>query len=183
MEKRLKKIVLPLRISDKIILDMILEKDKHSFYNLIDMNRSYLRQGVLWLDRCKTINETLLFIERSLKDTELDNAIRLGIFFSGKLIGSIIATANWQHQYFEIGYWIDQTFQGRGIITMSCAPFLEKLYQEFGIKKAFIHCALNNGKSQSVAKKLGFSQQGTLTHRMWVYDHYDDYVWYERPLP
>lgn len=180
VEKSLKEITLPLRVSEDVYLDTIQQKDKNSFFNLIEKNRGYLRQGVSWLDKCQTLDETMLFIQRSLQDADLDRAIRLGIFFSGDLIGSIIVTANWQSRSFELGYWIDPSFQGRGIITTSCSTILETIFKEFNVKKVLIHTTTDNKKSQSVAKHLGFTQQENSAQRQWLYDQYVDCIWYEK---
>jgi ribosomal-protein-serine acetyltransferase len=183
VEKKLKKIALPLSIAECTYLDIIQKKDKNIFFNLIDTNRQYLRQGVPWLDQCQTIDQTMLFIERSLQNLNLNQSIRLGIFFTKQLIGAILLTPYWKDQAFEIGYWIDRSFQGRGIVTTSCSSVLEIIYKEFEVKKILIHCTVDNMKSQSVAKHLGFTQQEGSVHRQWLYGQYTNCVWYEKTLP
>jgi ribosomal-protein-serine acetyltransferase len=157
MENLLKKIPMPLIVSKDIALDIIQIKDNTMFFNLIDSNRQHLGQDVPWIKECLTLNEAKAFIERSLQSLELSQSIRLGIFCAGQLIGSILVTPCWNDDAFELGYWIDYSFQGRGIISMSCFAVLDMMYHKLGFKNAIIRCAFDNLKSNSVARKLGFN--------------------------
>ena len=156
MGNPLKKIPMPLIVSKDIALDIIQIKDRNLFFNLIDSNRQYLSQDISWINECLTLDEAQAYIERSLQSLEFFQAIRLGIFYAGQLIGSILVTPYWNDDAFELGYWIGASFQGRGIINMSCSTVLETMYNKLGLKKAIIRCAFDNLRSNSVAKKLGF---------------------------
>lgn len=179
MENMLKKIPLPLIVSKDVALDIIQIKDRNRFFNLIDLNREHLGQDISWINECLTLDEAQAYIERSLRSLELSQSIRLGIFYAGQLIGSILVTPSWKDDAFELGYWIDSSFQGKGIISRSCSAVLDTMYHQLGLKKAIIRCLLNNIKSNSVAKNIDFN----IKEVKWDFNHNAYYITYCKILP
>lgn len=159
MEKNLKQIPLPLNIKKEIFLDIIHIKDTNQLFNIINSKREYLSADETWLNQCLTVDSTRAYIERSLLSLKLSQSIRLGIFNSCQLIGSILVTVYWDDHTLELGYWIDPNFQGKGLVTLSCKKILKIMRQEFSIKKAMIRCSAENLKSQAVAERLGFQKE------------------------
>jgi ribosomal-protein-serine acetyltransferase len=181
VEQKLKRHLFPLRISDNIVLDIIQAHQTEEFFELVDANRDYLRQWIPWLDECQTTQEALKFILNSLRDTALERSIRCGIFRSGQLIGSIEVRFLWEGRNCEIGYWISEAFQGKGIVTQACALMLGCLFKEMGMEKVVLYCAVKNTKSQAVATRLGFTRHAELAESEWLYDHYVERFRYVLP--
>jgi ribosomal-protein-serine acetyltransferase len=168
-----------LRVSRSIELRQLTEEDADALTRLIDRNRAYLREWLPWLDSSGSIADTMRFIGRSVEQAEDENGLTLGILFDGKLAGVIgqhyVDSLN---RRTEIGYWLDEAHQGRGIVTGATARLTDYAFQEQDCNRVMLHCAAANLKSRAVPERLGFTQEGVLREAEWLYDHYVDLVVY-----
>ena len=168
-----------LKVCDSLELRQIAEKDVQDLTELIDRNRSYLREWLPWLDNSTSITDTARFIGRSTEQAEDNNGLTLGILFQGKLAGVIgqhyVDSFN---RRTEIGYWLDASHQGHGIVTRATARLTDYAFREQDCNRVILQCAAENTKSRAVAERLGFVKEGTLREAEWLYDHYVDLVVY-----
>jgi len=170
---------LKLRVHNSVILRQISGDDTAELTDLIERNRSYLREWLPWLESSTGIHDTARFIGRSMEQAEDDNGYTFVIVCDGAVAGVI-----GQHyldllnRRTEIGYWLDASRQGRGIVTRSTACLTDYSFSEQDCNRVILHCALGNVKSRAVAERLGFTQEGILREAEWLYDHYVDLVVY-----
>ena len=170
---------LTLHINGSLHLRQIGLDDAEELTELIDRNRSYLREWLPWLDNSKSIEDTLRFIGRSVEQAEDANGLTFGIICDERLAGVIgqhyVDTLN---QKTELGYWLDAAHQGRGIMTRATARLTDYTFTHQRCNRVLLHCAVRNFKSRGVAERLGFVQEGILREAEWLYDHYVDLVVY-----
>ena len=68
----------------------------------------------------------------------------------------------------EIGYWIRSDLTGEGIGTEATARMMEIGFDELGFHKIVLRIAVGNERSDRIAKRLGFTYEGTLRHEVKV---------------
>src|SRR4051812_10626135 len=89
--------------------------DIDAYYNLIDRNRVHLNQHGNYQFEHDADAEAI----RSYFEDPWDTNVRLGIWSDAELIGRVdlnpIDPPKW-----VLGYWIDESFTGRGIVTSAC---------------------------------------------------------------
>ena len=61
----------------------------------------------------------------------------------------------------EIGYWLVESMNGKGIITQSVKELVNIAFLQMKINRVQIKCAVGNAKSAAVPKRLGFYFEGT----------------------
>ncbi len=167
------------KVDDNISLKLLNKSDAEDLYALINSNRLYLRQWLSWLDKIKEVNDTVSFINNTRDQFANNNGFQAGILVDQKLTGIIgLHEIDWEDKKTEIGYWIDQNYQGRGIITKACKALLDYLFNRLKLNKVEIHCAEQNTKSQQIPLKLGFVREGLIREAQWLYDHYVNLVIY-----
>ncbi len=83
-----------------------------------------------------------------------------------------------QNRVGEIGYWLGDVFQGRGIMTQACRAMVAYGFSERGLNRIEIHCAPANVKSRAIPERLGFRIEGTLRQAEKLVDGYVDNVVY-----
>jgi len=168
-----------LRVSDSIELRQLAHRDAKELTRLIDRNRAYLREWLPWLNNSTSILDAARFIGRCMEQAADHNGLTLGIMCNARLVGVIgqhyVDSLN---RRTEIGYWIDEQHQGRGIITQSTARLTDYAFREQDCNRVILQCAAGNLKSRAVAERLGFVQEGILREAEWLYDHYVDLVVY-----
>jgi ribosomal-protein-serine acetyltransferase len=149
--------------------------DAAEMYAAIDRNRAHLRRWLGWLHDGFDEKELTEF----QRPREADNAARVSltmvIRLNGELCGSIgLHTFNDRHKNTSIGYWVDAAYEGRGIVTRACRAIVTEAFREYGMHRIEIRCAVGNIKSAEIARRLDFTEEGTLREAEWLYDHWVD---------
>jgi ribosomal-protein-serine acetyltransferase len=144
-------------------------------YAAIERNRPRLRKWLPWL--VPGFNEDTLFA--FLRDRERDNAERISltttIWTRGRLCGSIgLHVIDRQDRSTSIGYWLDASHEGRGIMTRACRAIVTEGFRNYGLHRIEIRCAVGNDGSSGIPRRLGFMEEGILREAEWLYDHWVD---------
>jgi ribosomal-protein-serine acetyltransferase len=158
---------------------LTLLEDRHGdeLFALTDRNRSHLREWLPWLDRIRTPADTRAFIRASLAQLAEGNGFQAGVVRRGRLAGVIgLHYVQRLHRTTGIGYWLGAEYQGRGLMTRSCATVLDHVFGALGLNLAEIQCATANRRSCAIPERLGFTREGTLRQREWLYDHFVDHA-------
>lgn len=152
-----------LDISPELTLRSFDRADAAELFAVVDQNRAYLRPWLSWVDVTLKPEHSLAFIEDSLRQTEEQQGIALGIFLEGKIIGSI-GMYLWQHalRKAQIGYWIAREQQGKGLMTQCLRPFIDFLFHQLGLNKIEIHFVPTNTRSAVIAEKFQAKIEGIL---------------------
>jgi ribosomal-protein-serine acetyltransferase len=168
-----------LRIDDDIILKSLEPEDAETLFALTDRNRSYLRQWLPWVDTNTTEEHSRLFILSAQEQQNMNFGFQCGIWFRDHLSGIIgFHGVDWMNKSTEIGYWIGEEFQGRGIVTNACRSLVHYAFSEYRLNRVQIRCATGNKKSIALIERLGFIKEGTIRQAEFLYDHYVDLLVY-----
>lgn len=154
--------------------------DSEALFNLTEKNRKYLKEWLPWLDSTQTVNDTKDFIQGTIEKSNGNKAFDLGIWYKNNLVGTIgLHEINWEKEQTAIGYWIDQNYQGLGLMTKACKVIISYTFDQFKLKKILIRCGSENLKSQAIPKRLGLRQVGIIEQSEFLYDHFVDHIVYE----
>ena len=151
--------------------------DARTLYALVDQNRDYLRKWLPWVDRTLSPQDIREFIARANEKYEVSQAPEAAIWVDGVLGGSIgIHPIDWPNRSTSIGYWLDSSLQGRGVMTQCCSAMLDYLFGDLGLHRAEIRCATGNMKSCAIPQRLGFTREGVMREAEWVSHRWLDLV-------
>lgn len=89
--------------------------------------------------------------------------LRLLVFL--KETGEFIASSglhkiDWTIPKFEIGYWIDSRFSGKGYMTEAVKGISDFAFRELEAKRLEIRCDTKNIKSRAIPERLSFTLEG-----------------------
>lgn len=146
-----------LTVSDSISLHQIRKEDAEDIFNTINTQRNYLRKWLPFIDNTITINDTLAYINDCITKNEIVFVIRYKHTFAG-LIG--FKEADNQNKKIEIGYWLSENFQHKGIITTSLKKLIPFAFEHLKMNRIQIKCAVNNLASKHIPQKIGFRFEG-----------------------
>ncbi len=99
--------------------------------------------------------------------------LRLLVFLkeTGELVASSgLHRINWSVPKFEIGYWIDSRFSGKGLMTEAVTGITDFAFRELKAKRVEIRCDVKNQKSRAIPERLGFTLEGILKKDDWSAD-------------
>lgn len=166
-------------IDDETELRLLKERHAEELFVLMNQNRKYLREWLPWLDTNKSLDDTEEFIKGSLEQFANNSGFQSGIWFRGRLVGVIgYHKIDWANRATSIGYWLGASFQGKGLMTKACRVLVDYAFNEFGLNRVEIRCAVENKKSRAIPQRLGFREEGIIRQAEWLYDRFVDHVVY-----
>jgi len=152
-----------------ISLELIADKHARPLLELLNANRTHLRQWLPWVDNMQTEEDFQAYINRSKVQHEEGTDLGYVILVNGIVAGRI--GIHYIHQHNRngaIGYWLGQKFTGQGIITKACSALIDYCFDSLGLNRIEIKCAIENHKSAAIAKRLKFTKEGVLRQAEWV---------------
>ena len=161
------------RVDQDVELRPLESAHADELFSLIEENRDYLRQWLVWVDANTTARHTEEFIRSS------DGRLACGIWYRGDLVGVIgCQSTAWSESTGRIGYWLAESLQGRGIVTRACRALIEYAFTSLGMGRAEIFCVAANRKSCAIPERLGFLEEGTIRDGERLHDRFVDLVVY-----
>jgi ribosomal-protein-serine acetyltransferase len=163
------------KIDSETELRLIEARHADELYALIDKNRERL----YWLEAGYSFDDTKNFIKRDLQAFAENKGFRAGIWFKGRLAGSIrYNSIDWRNRSTELGYWIDASCEGKGLVRKACRVFIDYAFNQLMLNRVEIRCNVDNRRSRVVAEKLGFKLEGRMRQTYYHQDHFVDMVLY-----
>ncbi|HEX9068884.1 MAG TPA: GNAT family protein [Ktedonobacterales bacterium] len=170
---------LSIRVDDEIELRLNEPRFAHEINALTNRNIAHLRPWMPWADHEQTLDDTLRYLEVSMRSLIEGTGLPTNLWYQGQLAGSIgYPRMSWEKRFAEIGYWLDKDLQGRGIITRAARALTTYAITELGLNKVEIHAAAGNTASRAVPERLGFTQEGVIRQSVWLNGQAHDLVIY-----
>jgi len=171
--------MITMQIDDDLLLRQLSESDAKPLSAVIDENRQYLREWLPWLDTSNSPEDTMAFIRTTLEQFSNSDGFASGIWYKNAVVGTIgFHKIDWLNRSVEIGYWLAEAHQGKGIVTRACKAFMDHAFGEWHLHRVQIRCAVGNAKSCRIPERLGFVKEGMQRQGEFLYDHYVDLIIY-----
>ena len=135
--------------------------DAEVLFALVDSNRDYLGRWVPWVEHVHSAGDELRWIEECLKGRSEGTRTPTLVIHSGEIVGSVgVDYIDILRKSSEIGYFIAESHQGRGIVTRACRALLTHLFDYLGMNRAQIRAVPDNLCSIAIPERLGFTYEG-----------------------
>lgn len=148
-------------ITDKIRLERINLSMAPEIFNAIERDRTYLKQWLPFVEMTNDVSDTERFIKSVSSDKKFKRdeifSIRYRESFAG-LIG--FKDTDWNNRKTELGYWLAENLQGKGIITTCVKKLISYAFIKMKLNRVQIKVAVGNNKSAAVPQRLGFQLEG-----------------------
>ncbi|MGG1674433.1 GNAT family N-acetyltransferase [Neobacillus sp. NRS-1170] len=151
--------------TERLVIRKPLPGDGQAVYEAMQASIEELKPWMPWAHR----EQTELDVEANMRDahakflTREDLRLHLYDKETGKFIGSSgLHRINWDVPKFEIGYWIDSRYSGKGFITEAVEAITNFAFTELQAKRVEIRCDSKNVRSKAIAERLGFDLEGIL---------------------
>ncbi len=168
-----------LSVDDELTLARLQPSDAAGLYALIDANRAYLRRWLPWLDGTRSNADVAGFIAATLEQHAQGRGPQFKIVCRDRVVGATgFHPLDLAHGIGEIGYWLCEDRQGRGVVTRCCAALIRLGFEGYGLNRIQIPAAVDNAKSRAVPERLGFTFEGVIRQRERLYDRHVDHAMY-----
>jgi ribosomal-protein-serine acetyltransferase len=164
-----------INIDQHIKLELITEDHSQAIFDLIDNNRTHLREWLSFVDNMQTVEAAENFVNGTMQRNKEETEFAFVIVENNKLIGRIgIYKINRQDKIGEIGYWLAANAQGKGIITKACRLLIDFCFSDLQLNRIEIKCGIKNLKSKAIPERLGFKKEGVIREGELLYDTFID---------
>lgn len=151
------------RLGGDIILRTFRENDAEAVYVVVDRNREHLQRFMHWMTPDYSIESAREFIARALARSGSKDGFGYGIFRGKAFIGSIgFVSFDWKARKTEIGYWIDKSEEGKGIVSRACEALIDYVFDGLDLNRIEIRCSSENLRSAAIPERFGFGKEGVL---------------------
>lgn len=163
--------------------------DAADLFAAVDRNREHLRAWLPWVDQTAQVEDSLAFLDECERQTAANGMLTCALRQQGRLVGVIgYHRIDWGNRATKLGYWLDASVVGQGLMTRAVVALLEHAWDHLGMHRIEIRAATGNLRSQAIPRRLGFWHEGTARDAEWLYDHWVDLevfamtepVWRER---
>jgi ribosomal-protein-serine acetyltransferase len=164
-----------LKIEQELTLELIEEKHTSAIFAMVDENRHHLRQWLPFVDRMQTVEFTKNFVSSTMQRNKNGDEYAFVILVNGKMVGRIgVYKIDAQNKIGEIGYWLVEAAQGKGITSKSCKALIDFCFDVLQLNRIEIKCGVENVKSQKIPERLNFTKEGTIRDGELLYDEFID---------
>lgn len=157
---------LPLRTIDvdaEITLRPTVLSDQTSMWQVTNDGREYLAEYLPWMTEYDTEeNYHKRFTQRRLEKDPFGRSGEYTIEYGGELVGTVGFGLPNRDNGVEIGYWLGQDLQGRGIMTRSVTAIIDIIFDHMKLHRVMIRAATLNKPSRGIPERLGFTHEGAL---------------------
>ena len=133
--------------------------DAREMFTLIDANRTYLRRWLPFIDTTLEVGDSEAFLKFVEEHSERNPVFM--IHFYGKMVGLIgFKDTDYDNLRTEIGYWLVEGFQHKGIMTSCVRTLVDYAFSDMGMHRIQIRVAEGNTPSKNIPRRLGFVKEG-----------------------
>lgn len=150
-------ILLQIKINEELELHQIQTKDAHDIFYTIDSQRDYLEEWLPFVAYTKELHDTQEYVDSLVNASDEYFEYVFTIRYQNNFAGMIgFVNSNHQHKKTEIGYWLSEHYQHKGIMTAAVRALYKFAFEDLHLNRLQIKCAVGNTASSSIPKRLGF---------------------------
>jgi ribosomal-protein-serine acetyltransferase len=152
---------LRIRIDDDTELRLYREEDAEEFLALINDNRGHLGTFMHWVDAVNRIEDELAFLSARVKEYQTGRGMSFAVVQGGHIVGAIgTVMMDRVNEVVELGYFVAEEHQGKGLMTLAVGAFIDHLFREEGMNRVCARIMPENEKSRALVERLGLTIEG-----------------------
>lgn len=150
-----------IKVDTEIELKQLEISDATDVFKTINNQRDYLGKWLPFVASTQEMADTEKYIDSVVNAADDRFEYVFTIRKCNEFVGLIgFKDTDKQNKKTEIGYWLSEKYQKQGIVTKSVEKLCDFAFNEQGINRIQIKCAVENMSSKNIPKKLGFKFEG-----------------------
>jgi len=164
-----------LKVDESIALELIDYHHAETLFQLVKINRQFLREWLPWVDHMRSVDDFRKYINSSKQRYANQTETGYVIMANHVMIGRLgLYNIDLHNRSASIGYWLDKQWLGRGIITRCCKTVIDEGFNRLHLNRIEIRAAVENYKSQAIPERLGFKKEGIIRQGEFVNNQFID---------
>ncbi len=150
-----------LRINDYLRLEMVKLSMAETIFMTIDRDRNYLKTWLPFVEFTQQVSDTERFLQNVIFETKNKTIEMFSIWYKEEFSGLLgFNQIDQLNKKAEVGYWLAEKMQGKGIITTCIESLISYAFQKLKMNRLMIKVAMGNKKSAAIPARLGFKLEG-----------------------
>ncbi|KXK22661.1 MAG: GCN5-related N-acetyltransferase [Chloroflexi bacterium OLB15] len=154
--------------TDRLTIRAYKPGDGQPYFEAMEESRAALETWLMpWVAFPNTLEESETRARRLLAKFILREDLSMVVERKndGFFVGAIgLHRINWSVPVMEIGYWVRASLAGQGYVTEAVKGLAQFAFEQLEAERIEIRCDPLNEKSVAVARRAGFTLEGTLRH-------------------
>ena len=152
---------LGLPAGDGLALRAVRPSDAEPLFALIRKNRGHLRPWFRWPLTVETVGDVRGQIERWNRAEAASGTVTFLLWRGAKLRGVVMLHGHRpDDRSVEIGCWLDEGAQGRGLAAGACRAAVQWAFEALGVARVELNAPSKNTRSLALGERLGFTREG-----------------------
>lgn len=160
--------------TDRLMIRPARVTDAKLMHDAMKDSFKVLKRWMPWAQSLASLRDTIIYLEegeqlwQSIPRESVEQPLQIVDLEDQQYIGaSGIKPANLLVPSFEVGYWVNQKFTGKGLISEAMNALTRYLFEVQTAKRVEINCEEQNKKSAKVVERINFELEGRLkNHRL-----------------
>ncbi len=151
--------------AERVVVRRYQQGDGKALFALLERNnnREFLHANVEEVASLATVRDAETKVQRHITEWVARERFVMGIWLKSDLnyVGEIwIEPKRWEVPSFELGWFLDQGYQGKGLATEAAKRALGFLFSDLHAHKVIVITRDTNQRSAKLAERLGFTKEG-----------------------
>jgi RimJ/RimL family protein N-acetyltransferase len=149
--------------TNRLVLRRYSVDDAGGLLELIDRNRQELIRDFAQTAALQGVQQVESFIAARSEQWQLRKNFTYGVWQKGAdaLVGQVqVKNIGWEIPAAELSYFIDKNSQRQGFASESVRGIVTVAFEELRFERIFLRILPSNSGSLSLAKRLGFQEEG-----------------------
>ncbi len=155
-----------------IYLSLLEKRNAEELFNFIEKGRRHFEDWIPFVSNVKTINDMKNKVSSYLEMYSKGEGYFWVLLNTNKaIVGlALIKDIDVKSKTAEIGYMIDEEYEGKGIIRKTCKMMIEFIFEDLRFNKVILCCDERNVRSIGIAKRFNFELEGILKQNISIND-------------
>jgi ribosomal-protein-serine acetyltransferase len=152
-----------LGVFDGVVLKQVERSDSAQIFEAIANQREYLGKWLSFVEFSQKVEDIDEYVQSIINVPEDSREYVFVISCNAEFAGLIgFKDTDRANKRTEIGYWISERFQKKGIVTESVKLLSTFAFNELHLNRIQIKCAVGNVSSKRIPLRLGFKLEGIM---------------------
>jgi len=151
----------------RLLLRILRPGDGERLFAAFTESLERLQPWFHWAQQASSLETNRLHVRATLVGYYNRENLEFGMFLKGEgtLMGRIgIHVVSWDPIIRELGYWLRTGYEGCGYMNEAVQALLVVCFDDLKAHKVVIRAESENQRSQKVARRAGFTYEGTARH-------------------
>ncbi|RYG51204.1 MAG: N-acetyltransferase [Chitinophagaceae bacterium] len=164
-----------IEIDTNLYLELISEVHAPQIFNVVEKNRAHLRPWLPFVDTMQNVQFAENFVNGTIRRNKEGTEYAFVIIAGDEVVGRIgLYKIDNLNRVGELGYWLAESHQGKGIVTRACRTLINFCFSDVGLNRIEIRCGTQNTRSKAIPEKLNFRFEGVIRQGELLYEKFID---------